>query len=195
MSGPLLGCDGRFGGDMPLNRACIDVAALYQCGSTVWMVDPQLVPVVEFRHGCRVVIENCARLYRGCMHDSRAEALFESVVTSNLLGMFELNCLGVTVESPVEDMADELRTALKRAAGGTDSSRTAQLRNTKALLGLLGSVDMPCEVLTTCTSEFSRLGGFASVSMVVQPVPCSHCLHVASVCDLVADVVKGTGDP
>lgn len=97
---------------------------------------------------CRIVIENCVMLNRGCMHDPRADALFGPMVLSQLLGMFELNCLGVTVESPVEDVADELRAALKRAAGGTDSARTAELRNAKALLARLGSVDMPCEVLT-----------------------------------------------
>lgn len=80
------------------------------------------------------------------MHDPRADALFDPMVLSNLLGMFELNCLGVTVESPVEDVVDELRAALKRAAGGTDTVRTAELRNAKALLARLGSVDMPCEV-------------------------------------------------
>lgn len=95
---------------------------------------------------CSVVIENCVLLNRGCMHEPRAEALFEAAVLSHLLGMFELNCLGITVESPVEDMADELRTALKRAMCGTDSAKTAELRNAKALLGMLGSMDMPCEV-------------------------------------------------
>lgn len=95
---------------------------------------------------CRVVVENCVLLNRGCMHEPRAEALFGAAVLSHLLGMFELNCLGVTVESPVEDMADELRTELKRAARSTDAAKTAELRAAKALLGLLGSMDMPCEV-------------------------------------------------
>lgn len=104
------------------------------------------------------MIENCTRLYRGCMYDERAEALFEPAVTSHLLGMFELNCLGVTVESPVEDVADELRAALKRAAGAAPSERTVQLRHTKALLGLLGTSDMPCEVPPLATAATASAG-------------------------------------
>eukprot|EP00892_Ulva_mutabilis_P003104 jgi/Ulvmu1/12795/UM097_0022.1 len=106
---------------------------------------PDGVAPADYHNHVGVVIENCARLYRGCMHDARADALFEPAVASHLLGMFELNCLGITVESPVEDVADEMRAALKRATAGAAPGTVAQLRRTKALLGMLGSVDMPCE--------------------------------------------------
>lgn len=72
---------------------------------------------------CSVVVENCVRLYRGSMHDARVESLLTHSVVSNLLGAFELNCVGITVESPVEDLQEELKTAARRAAGGGSSTQ------------------------------------------------------------------------
>lgn len=58
------------------------------------------------------------RLYRGSMHDERVEELLCPDVVSNVLGAFELNCVGITVESPVEDLLEEVKAAARRAAGG-----------------------------------------------------------------------------
>lgn len=52
------------------------------------------------------------------MHDERVEALVAPTVVSNVLGAFELNCVGITVESPVEDLSEEVKTAARRAAAG-----------------------------------------------------------------------------
>jgi hypothetical protein len=61
------------------------------------------------------------------MHDDRVQALLTPTVVSHLLGAFELNCVGITVESPVEDLLEEVKTAVRRAAGGGSSTQRAIL--------------------------------------------------------------------
>lgn len=70
-----------------------------------------------------MVVENCVRLYRGSMHDAHVEALLTPGVISSVLGAFELNCVGITVESPVEDLSEEVKVAARRAAGGGSASQ------------------------------------------------------------------------
>jgi hypothetical protein len=96
---------------------------------------------------CRVIVENCAKLYESCLFDSRFPALFTVDFTASLLGMFELNCLGITVESPVEDLRDEIRTTKKRDGSlGVNAELKEHFRMTEGIFKMLGSTDVPCDV-------------------------------------------------
>jgi hypothetical protein len=104
-------------------HACMAAAVMH-----TWLKCRQLATATEQqRRPCRVVVENCVRLYRGSMHDDRVQALLTPTVVSHLLGAFELNCVGITVESPVEDLLEEVKTAVRRAAGGGSSTQRAIL--------------------------------------------------------------------
>lgn len=83
-----------------------------------------------------MVVENCVRLYRGSMHDTRVGELLTAEVVSNMLGAFELNCVGITVESPVEDLSDEVRSAQRRAEGGGNGTQK-QILDVRPLLSFM----------------------------------------------------------
>lgn len=107
----------------------------------------------------RVIVDNCAALNKGAMRDDRPAfaMLFDPRLVASVLGMFELNALGITVESPVEDLRDELHEDRRRAGGrrhavgneanGVDKRPVAA--NVAAALQLLrdfSTTDVPCDV-------------------------------------------------
>lgn len=61
------------------------------------------------------------------MHDDRVDVLHTASIVSNVLGAFELNCVGITVESPVEDLLEEVKVAARRAAGGSCAAQQQTL--------------------------------------------------------------------
>lgn len=92
-------------------------------------------------------MENCTRLYVATLYDSRFASLFSVEFSAALLGMFELNCLGVTVESPVEDLRDEIRTTKKRDGSlGVNPELKEHFKTTEAIFKMLGSTDVPVDV-------------------------------------------------
>lgn len=96
---------------------------------------------------CRVIVENCTQLNDAVMFDPRFPALFTVNFATSILGMFELNCLGVTVESPVEDLRDEMRSTKKRDGSlGVNVQLKEHFRTTEAIFKLLGTTDVPCDV-------------------------------------------------
>jgi hypothetical protein len=117
-----------------------------------------------------VIVENCSRLYDSALRDARYPALFSPDFTAHLLGMFELNCLGITVESPVEDLRDEMRSARKREGGGAEGAATREgFRGAEAVFKMLGSADVPCDVRAprSALQPTLRIGAAGIVLVVV----------------------------
>jgi hypothetical protein len=107
---------------------------------------------------CRVVVSNCAALYRGCMGDSRAGELFQEALVSRVLGAFELNCLGITVESPLEDLQEEVKVARRRASSSADATQAAILE----VRTLCAHTRCPCATLACMHACLALIGGPAA---------------------------------
>ena len=116
---------------------------------------------------CRVIVENCTKLYVATLYDSRFASLFSVDFAASLLGMFELNCLGITVESPVEDLRDEIRSTKKRDGSLSVNAKLKEhFKSTEAIFKMLGSTDVPVDVrsrlLAQCSCGICAGGGEAA---------------------------------
>jgi len=96
------------------------------------------------------MVSNVAALLRAALNDARFSALCCHDVVAHLMGVSEFNALSVTVESPLEDYFDELKSKASSAAlQQPPSPRTAAVTAAAQRLFevyLERDTDVPCDV-------------------------------------------------